>query len=132
MGRGERARRVLGVRGGDDGDERGRGSESGDDGGVGDDRARGALVGLTRGTTREHIIRATLESIAYQTRDVMDCVRRDSGLELTSLRVDGGACQNDFLMQFQADLAGVPVIKPAIAEVTSGISERREPQKRLA
>ena len=84
-----------------------------------DDRARGALVGLTRGTTKQHIIRATLESIAYQTRDVMDCVTRDSGLQLKTLRVDGGACQNDFLMQFQADILGVTIERPALLEVTA-------------
>lgn len=84
-----------------------------------DERARGAMVGLTRGTTREHIIRATLESIAYQSRDVIDCLRKDSGLVLDALRVDGGACQNDFLMQFQADMLGVPVIRPKILEVTA-------------
>lgn len=84
-----------------------------------DDRARGTLVGLTRGTRKEHIIRATLESIAYQTRDVMECLGQDSGLALRTLRVDGGACQNDFLMQFQADILGVAVERPALLEVTA-------------
>jgi glycerol kinase len=84
-----------------------------------DERARGALVGLTRGTTREHVIRATLESIAYQTRDVVECLRQDSGLTLDVLRVDGGACENDFLMQFQADLLGVPVRRPPLLELTA-------------
>ena len=84
-----------------------------------DDRARGTLVGLTRGTRKEHIIRATLESIAYQTRDVMKCLGQDSGLALRTLRVDGGACQNDFLMQFQADILGIPVERPALLEVTA-------------
>jgi glycerol kinase len=84
-----------------------------------DERARGAIVGLTRGTTREHIVRAALESIAYQTRDVVECVRADSGLELDVLRVDGGAAQNDFLMQFQADLLGAPVERPRVLEVTA-------------
>ncbi len=84
-----------------------------------DDRARGTLVGLTRGTTREHVIRATLESIAYQTRDVVECLQADSGLVLDTLRVDGGAAQNDFLMQFQADILGVPVQRPAVLEVTA-------------
>jgi glycerol kinase len=84
-----------------------------------DERARGALVGITRGTTREHVIRATLESIAYQTRDVVECVRADSGLELATLRVDGGASQNDFLMQFQADALGAPVERPVLLEVTA-------------
>ena len=84
-----------------------------------DERARGALVGLTRGTTREHLIRATLESIAYQTRDVVECLQRDSGISLSELRVDGGAAANNFLMQFQADLLGVPVQRPAVLEVTA-------------
>jgi glycerol kinase len=84
-----------------------------------DERARGALVGITRGTTREHLIRATLESIAYQTRDVVECVQTDSGLALAALRVDGGAAVNDFLMQFQADVLGVPVQRPAMLEVTA-------------
>jgi glycerol kinase len=84
-----------------------------------DERARGALMGLTRGTTREHLVRATLESIAYQTRDVVECVRADSGLALESLRVDGGASANDFLMQFQADILGAPVERPALIETTA-------------
>jgi glycerol kinase len=84
-----------------------------------DERARGALVGITRGTTREHVIRATLESIAYQTRDVVECVQKDSGLALETLRVDGGAAANDFLMQFQADMLGTPVERPAVLEVTA-------------
>jgi glycerol kinase len=84
-----------------------------------DERARGALVGLTRGTTREHVVRATLEAIAYQTRDVVECLRADSGLALPALRVDGGAARNDFLMQLQADLLGAPVERPALLEVTA-------------
>jgi len=84
-----------------------------------DQRARGTIVGITRGTTREHLIRATLESIGYQTRDVIECVAQDSGLRLGELRVDGGACRNDFLMQFQADLLGVPVRRPPVLEVTA-------------
>lgn len=84
-----------------------------------DQRARGTIVGITRGTTREHLIRATLEGIAYQARDVVDCLARDSGLRLDELRVDGGACHNDFLMQFQADLLGVPVRRPPVLEVTA-------------
>ncbi len=84
-----------------------------------DERARGTIVGLTRGTSREHLIRATLEAIAYQTRDVVECVRADSGLELEALRVDGGASTNDFLMQFQADLLGAPVRRPALLEATA-------------
>ncbi len=84
-----------------------------------DERARGALVGLTRGTTRAHVVRAALEAIAYQTRDVVECIQEDSGLALETLRVDGGACANDFLMQFQADLLGAPVQRPAVLEVTA-------------
>jgi len=84
-----------------------------------DERARGTIVGITRGTTREHLIRATLEAIAYQTRDVVECVVADSGIPLDGLRVDGGACGNDFLMQFQADVLGVPVQRPAVLEVTA-------------
>jgi glycerol kinase len=84
-----------------------------------DEAARGTIVGLTRGATREHLIRATLESIAYQTRDVVECVRQDAGIPLGSLRVDGGACRNDFLMQFQADVLGVPVLRPPMLEVTA-------------
>lgn len=84
-----------------------------------DERARGTIVGLTRGTTREHIIRATLESIAYQTRDVVECMATDANLALAVLRVDGGACRNDFLMQMQADVLGVPVERPGMLEVTA-------------
>jgi glycerol kinase len=84
-----------------------------------DEHARGTLVGLTRGTTREHIVRATLESIAYQTRDVVECVQKDSGIDLAALRVDGGAAENDFLMQFQADVLGAPLERPAVLEVTA-------------
>jgi glycerol kinase len=81
--------------------------------------ARGTLVGLTRGTSREHIVRAALESIAYQTRDVLAGMRDDSAIEPTELRVDGGASQNDFLMQFQADILGIPVVRPANTETTA-------------
>jgi glycerol kinase len=84
-----------------------------------DEAARGTIVGITRGTSREHLIRATLEAIAYQTRDVVECVRQDAGIALESLRVDGGACRNDFLMQFQADVLGVPVRRPPMLEVTA-------------
>jgi glycerol kinase len=84
-----------------------------------DESARGVLVGITRGTTREHLVRATLESIAFQTRDVVECVQKDSGLELAALRVDGGATANDFLMQLQADLLGAPVERPALTETTA-------------
>ena len=81
--------------------------------------ARGAILGLTRGTTRNHIIRATLESIAYQTRDVLDLMRNECGLDLCELRVDGGASANDFLMQFQSDILGVPVQRPENIETTA-------------
>ena len=76
--------------------------------------SRGAIVGLTRGTNRAVLVRATLESLAYQTRDVVDAMERDSGLRLGSLRVDGGASRNDWLMQFQADLLGMPILRPAM------------------
>ncbi|MGI9431504.1 MAG: FGGY-family carbohydrate kinase, partial [Myxococcota bacterium] len=66
-----------------------------------------------------HVVRATLESIAYQTRDVVECVEADSGLPMDALRVDGGACENDFLMQFQADVLGKPVVRPPVLEVTA-------------
>lgn len=81
--------------------------------------ARGAILGLTRGTTRNHIIRATLESIAYQTRDVLELMRNECGLDLCELRVDGGACANNFLMQFQSDILGVPVERPKVIETTA-------------
>ena len=81
--------------------------------------ARGTIVGLTRGSGRAQIVRATLESVAYQTRDVVDAMRADSGLRLQALRVDGGMVRNDFLMQFQADVLGVPVERPAVTETTA-------------
>ena len=84
-----------------------------------DQYARGAIVGLTRGAGMSHIVRATLESIAYQTRDVIECMEQDSGIETRELRVDGGACVNNFLMQFQADMLGIPVIRPGIIETTA-------------
>ncbi len=81
--------------------------------------ARGAMFGLTRGTTKAHIIRATLEAIAYQTRDVLNAMETDSGVHLKALRVDGGATENNFLMQFQSDVLGVPVERPEILETTA-------------
>jgi glycerol kinase len=84
-----------------------------------DDRARGALVGITRGTSRAHIVRAALESIAFQSRDLVDCFAVDGGRPLEELRVDGGAAANDWLMQFQADILGVPIVRPANLEVTA-------------
>ncbi|MBC2850742.1 glycerol kinase GlpK [Cetobacterium sp. 8H] len=81
--------------------------------------ARGAIVGLTRGANKNHIIRATLESIAYQTRDVLEAMQEDSGIELKALRVDGGASANNFLMQFQSDIIGKPVDRPSTVETTA-------------
>lgn len=81
--------------------------------------ARGAILGLTRGANRDHIIRATLESIAYQSRDVIDLMVKDSKIPLARLKVDGGASANNFLMQFQSDILGVPVDRPAIIETTA-------------
>ena len=81
--------------------------------------ARGAIVGITRGTTAGHIARAALESIAYQVADLLDAMRLDAGVPLAELRVDGGAAINDTLMQFQADLLGVPVVRPAVTETTA-------------
>ena len=83
-----------------------------------DMHARGAVVGLTRGSNREMLIRATLESLAYQTRDVVEAMERDSGIALRELRVDGGAAQNDWLMQFQADMMGRPVVRPPMVANT--------------
>jgi glycerol kinase len=83
-----------------------------------DPTARGAILGITRGVSIEHIIRATLESIAYQTRDVLDAMQQDSGEKLRTLRVDGGVTANNFLMQFQADILGTSVERPAMKETT--------------
>jgi len=84
-----------------------------------DPYARGALFGLTRGSGAGHIARATLESIAFQTADLLDAMQQDSGIPLAELRVDGGATSNDMLMQFQADLLGVPVVRPRVRETTA-------------
>jgi glycerol kinase len=81
--------------------------------------ARGLIIGITRGTTKEHIARSALESIAYQVRDVLEAMKADSGEEIKTLRVDGGASKSNFLMQFQADILGVIVEKPAITEMAS-------------
>ena len=81
--------------------------------------ARGAILGITRGTTKAHLIRATLESLAYQTRDVLDAMEKDSGLALKTLRVDGGASANGLLMQFQSDILGANVERPRIIETTA-------------
>ena len=84
-----------------------------------DPYARGTMVGLTRGSTAAHIARAALESIAFQTADVMQAMEADSGVRLKELRVDGGASRNNLLMQFQADVLGIPVIRPAVSETTA-------------
>ena len=84
-----------------------------------DPYARGTIVGITRGTSAGHIARAALESIAYQVADLLDAMHADAGIRLTELRVDGGAASNNALMQFQADLLGVPVVRPAVTETTA-------------
>ena len=81
--------------------------------------ARGTIVGMTRGTTKAHIARATLASIAYQTADVLEAMQKDASIPLTELRVDGGAARNNLLMQFQADVLGVPVVRPTVTETTA-------------
>jgi glycerol kinase len=81
--------------------------------------ARGSIFGLTGGSNAAHLARAALESIAFQTADVLDAMRADSGIDITELRVDGGASQSDLLMQFQADMLGVPVIRPSNHETTA-------------
>ena len=84
-----------------------------------DPHARGTIIGITRGTKAGHIARASLESIAYQVADLIGAMQQDSGIPLNVLRVDGGAARNDTLLQFQADLLGIPVVRPAITETTS-------------
>lgn len=84
-----------------------------------DMEARGAIFGLSRGTGKSHLIRATLESLAYQTRDVLSAMEQDSGISLSALRVDGGACANNLLMQFQSDILGVKVERPQVIETTA-------------
>jgi glycerol kinase len=84
-----------------------------------DGRARGTIVGMTRGTTKEHIVRATLESIAYQTRDLAEAMEADSGVEMTSLRVDGGAVKNNFLCQLQSDIIQTDIVRPEVDETTA-------------
>ena len=84
-----------------------------------DPNARGTMVGLTRGTTRAHIARAALESIAFQSAELLEAMQKDAGQSLMELRVDGGAAANDLLMQFQADLLGVPVVRPKVTETTA-------------
>jgi glycerol kinase len=80
---------------------------------------RGAIFGLSRGTNREHLVRAALESMAYQTRDVLAAMEADAGIALKELRADGGAIGNDFLAQFQSDMLGVPLLRPCITETTA-------------
>ena len=82
-------------------------------------RARGTVVGITRGFSRAHLVRATLESIVYQTQDIIEAMERDSGIGIAALKVDGGACANNFLMQFQADIAGCSVYRPKCIETTA-------------
>ena len=84
-----------------------------------DMNARGTILGITRGTTKAHIVRATLDSMAYQTRDVLSAMEADSGIKLAALKVDGGAVANNMLMQFQADILGVPVDRPQVIETTA-------------
>ncbi|MEL6939409.1 MAG: glycerol kinase GlpK [Cyanobacteria bacterium J06598_1] len=84
-----------------------------------DSYARGTITGLSRGSTAAHIARAALESIAYQTADVLDAMRQDSQIDIVELRVDGGASRNDLLMQFQADVLGIPVVRPKVTETTA-------------
>lgn len=84
-----------------------------------DQYARGAIVGISRGFTREHFVRATLESLAYQTYDILEAMESDAGINLKSLRVDGGACSNNFLLKFQSDILNTKVIKPECIETTA-------------
>lgn len=81
--------------------------------------ARGAIFGLTRGVKKEHIIRAAIEAIAYQSRDVLEVMQKDSGIHLKMIKVDGGAVQNNLLMQFQADILGIPLVRPEVTETTA-------------
>ncbi len=84
-----------------------------------DPYARGTIIGITRGVNKNHIVRATLESLAYQTKDLVDAMLEDTGRDLTGFKVDGGACANNFLMQFQSDILDVQVIRPVVIETTS-------------
>ena len=97
-----------------------------------DMEARGAIFGLTRGTTRDHLARAALESLAYQTRDVVAAMEQDAGIRLQQLNVDGGASLNDFLMQFQSDILNVTVKRPVVSETTAlGAASSRRIGRRL-
>ncbi|HMQ53048.1 MAG TPA: FGGY-family carbohydrate kinase, partial [Anaerolineae bacterium] len=84
-----------------------------------DSYARGMIIGLTRGTSRAHLVRATLEGIVYSTKDFLETMRQDSGVDINTIKVDGGASQNNFLMQFQADMLDAEVVRPLVAEATS-------------
>jgi glycerol kinase len=84
-----------------------------------DMHARGGILGITRGANRSHIVRAALEAIAYQTKDLVEVINIESGGPLSALMVDGGAAKNDFLMQFQADILGIPVDRPKMTETTA-------------
>jgi len=84
-----------------------------------DPNARGTIVGITRGTSRAHLVRATLEAIAFESVDLLRCFERDTEVRTSQLQVDGGATANDFLMQFQADVMGVPVRRPKVLETTA-------------
>ena len=84
-----------------------------------DPNARGSVFGITRGTTREDFIKATLQSLAYQSRDVIDTMKKDSGIDIPSIRVDGGASNNDYLMQFQSDILGIEIDRASDLETTA-------------
>jgi glycerol kinase len=84
-----------------------------------DSYARGTIIGITRGTTREHLVRSTLEGIVFSTKDFLETMRKESGVSISSIKVDGGASRNDFLMQFQADMLDAEVVRPINAEATS-------------
>jgi len=84
-----------------------------------DQDARGTISGITRGTNLDHIIRATVESLAYQSKDLLVAMQKEANINLTKLKVDGGACANNFLMQFQADILGIDIVRPKIIETTA-------------
>ena len=84
-----------------------------------DSDARGGIFGITRGTTGSHLVRAALEAMCYQTRDVLEAMRKDTGLDIKTLKVDGGASANNFLCQFQSDILGINVVRPRVIESTS-------------
>jgi glycerol kinase len=84
-----------------------------------DQDARGTIVGITRGTKAAHLVRAALEAICFQTKDVILAMEKDSGIKIRRLKVDGGASKNDFLCRFQADILGIEVVRPKVTEITS-------------